>query len=405
MVGSYALPQAAGDAVEVGQHPPQVGGEVVGHAALAQPLLEVMQGAVTLGARALIDDLAEDGGAVEDLGRALQGLARRERLLDLVAARLRVMAASVGPLPAGPGDQHATGGDAEVIHEVAPDQIVLVADAACDLTVARQEEARILDPAQRQHEQPGATRACLPARFWITNAAARPSAAQLDVDQSGVQPEIDPRHRLELGPILLAEPGRRRAEAEHPRHQPVGRQRQQPAIGLEPGRVVAARAEIEDRVRLGIERLEIGPADRPAAVGDPRPGQEIELVQGRAHAAPMIGRAAEEAQAGRVELEVWQAQIGPPVEILHLGLVTKAAALQDHDPVGARAEGQRKRDPRGPGPGDAEVAGDLAVTVVGMKIPDHGHHHAEQDAGDVPDGSATAGRLETPDPIGKPLVR
>ena len=330
-----AFPETAGDPVEVGHDAPQVGAEIVGQAALAHAFLDVVQRTVALGARALVGHPAERGGAVEDLRRALELIARRERVLDRVAAGLRVVAELVGRLPVLVGEQDAAGGDAEVIHEEAADQIVLVADAAGDLAVAVQQEARVLDAAESKDEQPGPHPCARAGQVPDHEGLGAAVGPELDVDQIGVQPDLEPARRLELGAVLLAEPGRRRAEAEDPRRELVGRQRQQASGGLEHRGIVAARAEVEDLVGGGVERFEVGAPDRPAAVGDPGPGQEVALVERSGHAAPMVGRAAELAHPGGVEVPVGLADAAPAVEVLALLLELEAAALQDHDPRGA----------------------------------------------------------------------
>ncbi len=291
-----------------------------------------------------------------------------------MAAGLRVVAKLVGRLPVLLGEQDAAGGDAEVIHEEAAHQIVLVADAAGDLAVAVQQEARVLDPAESKDEQPGPHPCARAGQVPDDEGLGAAVGPELDVDQIGVQPDLEPARRLELGAVLLAEPGRRRAEAEDPRRELVGRQRQQASGGLEHRGIVAARPEVEDLVGGGIERFEVGAPDRPAAMGDPGPGQEIARVERSGHAAPMVGRAAELAHPGGVEVPVGLADAAPAVEVLALLLELEAAALQDDDPRGAAAERQRQSNPGRAGAADAEIAGDLVPTVKGTKISNHVNH-------------------------------
>src|SRR6185369_13395105 len=104
-----------------------------------------------------------------------------------------------------------------------------------------------------------------------------------------------------------------------------------------------------DLLRLAVEGIELGPGERPAGMRDPRPDLEVELIERPAAPRPMVGRAAEKAQAGGVQIEVGQADVGALVEILDRLLELQTAALEQAQLELAARQRARERDPGGAG--------------------------------------------------------
>src|SRR6201999_2224773 len=98
------------------------------------------------------------------------------------------------------------------------------------------------------------------------------------------------------------------------------------------GRMRAVVVDPRTRLDEGLRALEIGldllARERPARMGQPVARLEIDLAQGPAPAAPMVGAAAEIAQPGGLELEVGEALLRAGVEVLCLAVEGHRAALQ-----------------------------------------------------------------------------
>lgn len=107
---------------------------------------------------------------------------------------------------------------------------------------------------------------------------------------------------LQVGPVDLAEARRRAVLPEAELH----------FVGIEGVRlgpklppclgVVGIRPELADRLSTPIERVEILPGDRPAAVGHPPPGSDIDRLQRHAQAVPVIGGATEKAKPCYIQI-------------------------------------------------------------------------------------------------------
>jgi hypothetical protein len=125
-----------------------------------------------------------------------------------------------------------------------------------------------------------------------------------------------------------------------------------PRGGLEPE--IAHLAECAGLVVVGGE---LGAANRPAGMGNPRPALEIHLLQPPAPAAPVVGRAAEIAQASVVGLVGRRTDGLASTELLNRGFELEGARFrQAHLDIGVTGERQRQGDAGSTGTDDAKIS-------------------------------------------------
>ena len=276
--------------------------------------------------------------------------------------------------PPGPVGDDAAAAGMRVLHEVAADQIVRVAEAV-GLHVARgQQQTRYLQPAGRQHHRGGADMPAAAAQVGdlepLDGAAGGigpdvgDGGVQQDAHIGGVDQVPAAAQREAVGPLVelpqidaeLGRIERRRRQAEPP-----------------PGRLVGG-VGIEPELALGrgvIGRQRVGP-ERPAAVRNPVPAREVDGVEPGAAAAPDRRGAAEEAQPRIDERVIVEAADIAAGEILYLGLEIGAAALQQQDlaPLPAQRPGQR--DAGRAGADDADVGPEVGGVGASVEIVEHG---------------------------------
>ncbi|MCC2664443.1 MAG: hypothetical protein K0S35_2365 [Geminicoccaceae bacterium] len=179
----------------------------------------------------------------------------------------------------------------------------------------------------------------------------------METDHVAVEADLQVIGRQQGGAIRLAEAGR--------------------GTDLEDQVAQAAAVQVEDRraealspgARRGVESAdlteitghlvvgrEVGAPERPAAVGDPGPDLEVEVLEREAVPAPMVRRAAEVAQAGIVGL-VGRTDRLAPIELLHVGSEIEAAGFDEADiDVGAAGEGRGQGNPGSTAADDAQIA-------------------------------------------------
>src|SRR5262245_33048641 len=87
-------------------------------------------------------------------------------------------------------------------------------------------------------------------------------------------------------------------------------------------------AQAAERLRPLVERRQLLPADRPAAVGDPVPAREVLLVQGPAISKPVVGAAADVPEGRGIEHEAWWRSGRDAVDTLVAVAAREAAPLQ-----------------------------------------------------------------------------
>src|SRR5690606_13248949 len=132
----------------------------------------------------------------------------------------------------------------------------------------------------------------------------------------GVEQNGDVLRLRELRPVHLAE-ARRRALLQEAELEPSGIEIGRLDLEAVPQPVVVdVRSELADALSSFVMGLQLRARERPAAVRQPGLGLEIARIERRAPADPVIGRAAEMAQAGDVERVVWPPDHVTMVEVL-----------------------------------------------------------------------------------------
>ena len=228
----------------------------------------------------------EPGIALQHLGAALLLGRRREGAADPAAAAQHRPAAIVARVeelgdPVAALEQEVSQADARVIHEVAPHEVVAVADPA-----GGEQHARVLDAAGREdegfrrHPEGSALGQHLDGEYAVGRGVGlEPGDRRVGQDGQGLGAG-------ELVAIDAAE-GRRRAHVEEDGAQVVAAEPGGAAeVGIEgvgQHRVARGFRKLEQPRRLGVVGGEVAPSDRPA--GPP--------TQGRA--------AKSEEQGGRVQ--------------------------------------------------------------------------------------------------------
>ena len=193
---------------------------------------------------------------------------------------------------------HDLGAPAEsVVHEEAADHVAPVAEPARGHLVRQQEEARVLDSAAREDVDPCPGLTGLPLeRPEVHVRDVRAVLGRLEVRRVGVHQQQQSRVPFELVPVDPAKAhGGRVVEEEL--CQPPRRDGHRLPVDERPEPPVEhAVLEPADRERAGVVGVELGPRDRPSAVGDPRLRGEVVLVQRRAQARPVVRRPSQKAK-------------------------------------------------------------------------------------------------------------
>ena len=262
------------------------------------------------------------------------------------------------------GERGRTGGDVDVLHEAPTDEVVLVADAGGPAVVGREEEAGHFEAAGREDEGRGARGEGVPGERLHVDAGDR-----VRVFGEREPGHVRPEHELHVGGVhdLVA--------VHLSEHRATGelQDRVRCARALEEGlrdealvapvrQGVVVGAEADDVLGGGVERIEVGPGDRPARTGHVRPRLEVELGERAAVAGPVVGGAAEVAEARRVEPQVdggvdGEADAPAPVERLGVVVEVEAAALEQEHGVSRVCQRAGERDACRAGADDAHVGG------------------------------------------------
>src|SRR6185312_2652786 len=127
----------------------------------------------------------------------------------------------------------------------------------------------------------------------------------------GVGVERKPRDAAQVVGVAVAEMGGQYraahlAELEPARRHAAAAERERAAQPLRPCRaaVIDPGAGLDQRLGALEIGLDLAPRERPAGIGQPVAGLEVDVVEGPAPAAPMVGAAAQIAQPRAFELEV-----------------------------------------------------------------------------------------------------
>ena len=222
----------------------------------------------------------------------------------------------------------------EVLHEVAPNEVVAVAESGAGLSIRSEKESRVLDRVTGEDKP-----FCPHVKFLAIEPTdshrlyGGESFVGFNFDDVGVGVEVDIARVDNFVPVLRAEP-RRRAELPHlgPEHIRVLEQRH--AIGvahLPIADIVLVRSELENLLRAGVKRIEVFAANGPPAMRHPIALLEIDRIVRRTEAGPVIGGAAEVMKRRRLQRKVRLPYYLAAIQILHLLLELEAAALEQQN--------------------------------------------------------------------------
>ena len=259
-----------------------------------------------------------------------------------------------------------------MLHEVAADQIMLIAETAWPCGRRRQEQARILQATTGEHHaaRPDVGRLTLqrPQLDAIDDALLPGS---LNARQVGVQQDRDVLSRAKRLQIALAEVGRR-ALLPKGLLEPGGRHVVDLADGLDPLReIVAIRSGLHQLLGPDIERLQLLAADRPAGKAEPRAWAQVDRVERLAPAGPHVGRAAEVARPRRLQRLIGQAHDQPFVERLRVGVRVQVAAFHQQHLMVRMEEFERQGNAGGAGADDHEIRLELLAIFERVQIGQH----------------------------------
>jgi hypothetical protein len=291
--------------------------------------------------------LAGDDGerAVEDRSLGLQFRRRRDQgggvpPPDPVAPSERL---EQWPGP-GLGDPPSAG--VGMLHEPAADIVVRIAETGGHDRARREQEAGILHSAGGEDERARPDRESAAAERSGEDPIDPPAGpGRLDRGRRRVEEYLAARMIGEIGAAFPGEAVEARVEAPDRNGQSLGiERRNRNARRAKPigrgGRAI----EPEEGPGLVIIRAELVVRDRPARIGDPGPGLEVDRVELGAAAAPDRRRPAEESKPRMIERVIILADILAGVEIGGGRLVIAAAAFEDDQ---AAAPGEQP-------PGDGE---------------------------------------------------
>src|SRR5579883_892053 len=221
-----------------------------------------------------------------------------------------------------------------MIHEVAADIVMRVAEPVCRDIVRQQQEARILDCARgededfRRHREtsageaahaqaldPRRVRACLYGKDGrvgeASDVAGRAKSLAIGLAETRRRAEAV-EHRLKL---RVVEGNKLRVAA--------------PQLVDRGAYIVAGVLDLAEPVHRVVVGRELARRKRPAALRNPGTSLEIDIVQGTDPAAPGIGIATEIAELTGVEIAIGLAQIGALAERLGFPIEREPAAFEE----------------------------------------------------------------------------
>jgi hypothetical protein len=241
-----------------------------------------------------------------------------------------------------------------MVHEVAADEIMLVADAAARSAVRREEQARILDPPAGEHE-----RACRdlepPSAERGDSKAAHTIASALDVDDVRIQVYVDIRRCRQLVAVDHPEVAGI-AELEHSRIEHVADDAETSTVTRQPRRMrVVERSEAADALCTLVIGLELRKRQRPTTVVDARTRLEVERIEWPALLPPARRRTAEHSEAGACRRIVRQPYVGAEIQQLRAMPEIETAAFEHGDTKAGPLQLRCKADPGRTGAHDADV--------------------------------------------------
>ena len=240
-----------------------------------------------------------------------------------------------------------------VLHEEPADRVVRV-------HVGGEQQARVLDRTAGEHEPLGLHFVgLLPEGLHPRLLDGAP--VQIEADDGRAQEDAHVLCLFEVAPVFLTEACR--AVAHHEDDVLEARILQQilrfaPVLRIEtPGLHTA------DRERAIVERIELRPGDRPAAVRHVAPLLEVDRIERPAPPAPSPGGAAEPADPRDGEIVRRQADVSARGEILRVRIEVEAAALDHHDGERLLGELQAERDACGSRADHADVGFDVGALI------------------------------------------
>ena len=257
----------------------------------------------------------------------------------------------------GDVENGAAGAQRQVGHEPAADGIIAVAETGRQRAGREQQQAGILQAPGQDEDTgrdagPGAVRS-----GQDDGPCGHPAVIRFDLQDMGMEEDGAVPVRVGQGlAVDLSEPGRWTfqvdllPEVAAERDPALGESSvlPGPVVGINLIRMVGGKLAVGER--LGVDRIQLVPAERPAAVGNPGPSFEVPGIERRAVTTPVAGGAAELAQPGPHRVDLPVADAASLVEGLNLVLQVEAAAVEQGDAVALVLKFQGERDPGGARP-------------------------------------------------------
>ena len=249
------------------------------------------------------------------------------------------------------------GRDVRVLHEEAPHEIVLVADAHPAVVRRGQHQAGVLDGPGGQDRRTGSHgERATGERLHVHPGDMVVVGRNVEAGDVRVQHDPDGGRGEDAGPGDGPEV-RRRAVLEDDVLEVRFLERQG---GWQPpsprGHIEARIGELEQDRGLALVLRDVIPGDRPATAGYPLAALEVQRVERPAPSAPAVAAAAEEPVAAAVQWPVAAPDRRARVEALGRELRLEAAALEQAYRQPALAQPIDERDTGRAGPHDAQVA-------------------------------------------------
>src|SRR4051812_38939111 len=244
----------------------------------------------------------------------------------------------------------------EVLHEVAADEIVGVAESGADLAVGGEQEACILDGVTREHESFCSRVDLLPVETADANRLYRAQPiVGFDLDDVGVGVEMDVGRFDNLVSIFGPEASRW-TELPHLGGEGarVANKRNATSVAHRPiGGIVLVGTEIENCLGARVKRIEILTTNWPAAVRYPIALLEIDVIVRRAETGPVIGGATEVVERSGLQWKIRLSNNLAAIQILHLLLELESPALEEQNLQRSVGEFAGDGDARRSGANDA----------------------------------------------------
>ena len=260
-----------------------------------------------------------------------------------------------------------------MVAEITPHQILVIAQPGGIDTVRIEKGSRVFQAAEGQDEVLCPHR-CRLAADGRNLEAGNVASIQLrfDVDHIGVQPDLDIVRAPEVILVGLAKSGRRVVIAPDLVAELLIRKLQiRRSLRGDGDMVIVIGAQTDDLLGFGVPRIEARAVDRPAAARHPGSGLQVDRIERRTLARPMIGAATEIAKAGEIEVEIVVTDIVALIERLAVILIIETTALEKNDPKLRADQLPCHGDACRPGTGNADISLDRPIPVIPLKIVNH----------------------------------